>query len=81
MAFSPKDVDVLLKLVCVERGDFAMSHVSRYVDQLRRDGDRRSADLWSMVLAELYQQLGNERHADAPADTVEPPAIVLVSPS
>lgn len=81
MAISPKDVDILLKLVCVERGDYAMSHVSRYVDQLRRDGDRRSADLWSMVLAELYRQLGHEKHTPASAGTAEPPAIVLVGPS
>lgn len=81
MAFSPKDVDILLKLVCVERGDFAMSHVSRYVDQLRRDGDRRSADLWSMVLAELYQQLDHERHIEASADIPKQSAIVLVNPS
>lgn len=81
MAISPKDVDILLKLVCVERGDYAMSHVSRYVDQLRRDGDRRSADLWSMVLAELYRQLVHEKRTAASADTAEPPTIVLVGPS
>ncbi len=78
VAFSSEDVDSLLELVRREHGDFALAHVSRYVDQLRRDGEQRSADLWSMVLAKLYQHVQLEKRVQSNTEVVKPTPIVLV---
>ena len=80
MAYCAEDVAVLQRLVCAEHGDYALSHVSRYVDELREQGDHKAAALWSMVLAELYHCAEQEREAECQAAENHYQQIVLVKP-
>lgn len=61
-----------------EQGDYALSHVSRYMDSLRAAGDHKSASLWSMVLAELFHKVEAEKRALRKAPCCR--TIVLVRP-
>lgn len=82
MAIEARDIAVLQKFVLEEQGDFALAHVSRYVDLLREDKDWPSASLWSMVLAELYCHVEREKEAEALAAAKSAPSpIVLVKPA
>lgn len=56
MSFSNRDISILSGLVSEEQGRKAVSQVSGYVDLFRREGDQRSAKLWSMVLARLFHE-------------------------
>lgn len=79
MAFSPDDVSALKQLVLKEQGEYTLAYVSRYMDRLRAEGDHKGATLWSMVLAELYHSLEEEKQAAC--QTPDRPAVVLVSSS
>lgn len=61
-----------------EQGDYALSHVSRYMDSLRAAGDHKSAALWSMVLAELFHKVEAEKRALKKAQCCR--SVVLVRP-
>lgn len=78
LAYSAEDVAVLQRLVRNEHGDYALSHVSRYVDELREQGDRQAAALWSMVLAGLYHHVEQEREAEGVAAQNHYQQVVLV---